>query len=95
MSKVNEWTRIRAGLKKLYEGKGIIECEIRFNDCSGYSFLTFAHRHKRHWYNSDPELLGEFTQTLLACQSCHYQIEYDRKLTEETFLKLRGEEDYE
>jgi len=56
-------------------------------------FLGFAHRHKRRWYKGkDPSLLDDFNQTVLACQPCHEKIEYDKELTQEMFMRLRGEE---
>ena len=79
-------------LKKLYLAKGITRCELRFDGCWGNNGLSWAHRHKRIFYKSQPELLEDFNQTILACVYCHQKIEYDRKLTEEKFIKLRGEE---
>lgn len=87
MGKVTEWTKARSLLKKLYYYKGITRCEI----CGTDNFLSFAHRHKREWYNSDPKLLGEFNETLLLCVPCHQKIEYDKELTEETFNRLRND----
>lgn len=88
MNKTLEWKKARAILRALYHYKGITRCEM----CNTDDFLSWAHRHKRHWYNSDPELLAVFEQTLLLCVSCHQKIEYDKKLTEKTFNMLRGEE---
>lgn len=83
------------GKKKLikeYENKGIITCELKFENCWYDNTLAFAHRHKRRFYYSKPELLWTFNQTVLACNSCHGQIEYDSDLTEEIFNRLRGKE---
>jgi hypothetical protein len=86
------WEKERAKLKKEFEEKGICYCELGFDDCFRNNFLGFAHRHKRIFYRSSPELLGDFNQVILACQNCHDIIEKDRIKTEEEFLKLRGEE---
>jgi hypothetical protein len=40
-------------------------------------------------------LLATFNQTVLACVPCHTIIEKDAKLTEDLFLRLRGEENHE
>ena len=85
MGKTKEWNDARKKLKKIYESKGITSCELRFPYCSGSSFLSFAHRYKRN----DPRCESTFKGTLLACISCHQQIEYDRSLTREMFRKLR------
>ena len=79
-------------LKEIYEDKDIRYCELRLEGCTISSFLTFAHRHKREWYRSKPELLSDFNQTLLACQNCHNKIEDSRELTEEKFNQLREQE---
>ena len=79
-------------LKRIYEAKGTTTCEIRFPGCLNNWALGFAHRHKRIWYKSQPELLTDYNQTVLACVKCHDAIEYDRELTEKVFRRLRGEE---
>lgn len=75
-------------LKELFIENDITSCEI----CGLTYGLTFAHRHKRVWYRSRPELLSDANQVLLLCLECHQKIEYNKKLTEETFIRLRGEE---
>ena len=77
-------------LKKIYLKKGITSCELKFEGCWRDNGLSFAHRHKRIFYKSHPELLEDFNQTILACVWCHQKIEYNRKLTEEKFNKLRS-----
>lgn len=79
-------------LKKIYFSKGITACELKFEGCWHDNGLSFAHRHKRIWYKSQPELLEDFNQTILACVQCHQRIERSRELTKEMFIKLRGEE---
>ncbi|MCG3203939.1 MAG: hypothetical protein KCHDKBKB_00616 [Elusimicrobia bacterium] len=77
-------------LKNTYYLKGISTCEIHFPGCAYNNFLTFAHRHKRRDYYGKPEMLHSFNQTLLACVNCHNKIEYDKNLTKQMFLELRG-----
>lgn len=79
-------------LKEIYLEKCLTTCEIRLDGCAYNNFLSFAHRHKRNWYLSHPELLSSFNQTLLACVPCHQKIEYDKELTESIFKDRRGEE---
>lgn len=87
--KTKAWDEDRSKLKKIYEEKGITTCEIRILGCWNYNALGFAHKHKRSWYNTHPELLGTFNETLLACNSCHQKIEYNKELTKFYFNKLR------
>lgn len=76
-------------LKILFESKNIFFCEI----CGSGDFLSYAHRHKRIFYRRCPELLSDFNQVLLLCtMPCHQLLERDKKLTEDTFLRLRGAE---
>lgn len=76
-------------LKEQYEELGILACELRFEGCYIDNFLTFAHKHKRVWYLSKPELLYSLDETLLACVKCHDKIEVSRVLTEKMFTVLR------
>lgn len=78
-------------LKEIYSCTTISSCEIRMEGCRNF-ILGFAHRHKRIWYRSHPKLLATFNQTVLACTHCHNIIEYDRELSDEIFMRLRGEE---
>lgn len=89
--KVKAWNKDRAKLKLIYQEKGIITCELRFEGCWHNNALGFVHRHKRSWYWSRPELLGTFDQTLLGCNPCHGVIEHDPELTKKMFNKLRPE----
>jgi len=79
-------------LREIFWEKGIMSCELMFKGCLGTLFTAFAHRHKRVWYYDKPELLIDFNQVVLACQHCHDKIEHNKKLTEEVFEKLRGED---
>lgn len=94
MIKAGKWTKLwnreRAKLKKIYFDKGITSCELRHSpNCTPYNFLGFAHRYKRIEYRSRPDLLGSFSQTLLACQPCHDVIENNRELTDRLFKEKR------
>lgn len=88
----NNWPKQREGLKKIYQSKGIVRCELRLEGCMKDFAMSFHHRHKRWWYIKRPELLGEFNQTVLACASCHDKAEASARLTEELFNKLRNAE---
>ena len=76
-------------LREIYEEKGITECEIRLPGCLINWTLAFAHRHKRDWYKTKKFGLDLFEETVLACTSCHNQIEHNKKLTDEVFNRLR------
>jgi hypothetical protein len=80
-------------LKRIYVEKDITVCELKFENCWRDNGLSWAHRHKRIFYKSRPELLEDFNQTILACIECHQKIERSRELTKEMFIKLRGEEE--
>lgn len=75
-------------IKSMFLSLGICFCEV----CGTDYMLTFAHRHKRVWYRSCPELLHHITHVLLLCAKCHAAIEYDKDGTEKLFMKLRGAE---
>jgi len=75
-------------LREIYEEKGITECEIRLPDCLIRWALGFAHRHKRNWYKTHIGL-DSFVETVMACTSCHNQIEHNEDLTERVFKRLR------
>lgn len=80
----------RNRIAKICEEKNINRCEIQFEGCKDYMFLAPAHRHKRAWYQGDVELLSDYKQWVCACVFCHDKIEHDSNLTEEVFIKLRG-----
>lgn len=80
-------------LKQKFQETGLRSCEIRLDKCMGTFGLSFAHRHKRLDYRSSPEMLSELNQVVLACAHCHGVIEKDSDLTEEVFLRLRGEDE--
>ena len=75
-------------LKEIYIDKEIMRCEM----CGTTFGLSWHHRHKRDFYIRSIELLSTFNQTLLLCIPCHQKVENKKKLSEEIFNKLRGEE---
>lgn len=77
-------------LKELFAGTEY--CEARLENCLVSMFLQFAHRHKRSFYRTKPELLSDYNQVIVMCQNCHNATEYNRELNDEVFLRLRGEE---
>ena len=96
MKRVGRRTKINIAANKILKEKylklGIERCEIRLSGCLPDFALGFAHRHKRVWYYSCPELLSEVKETLLSCPNCHAKIEVDKQLTEEVFQRLRSPE---
>lgn len=77
-------------IAELFAMNFINYCEADFpHECS--PFLTIAHRHKRAWYYSQPELLSDFNQVAKLCVQSHDMIEHDAEATEELFIRLRGE----
>lgn len=98
MGTIKEWGRIRKEIKKTFEENEITYCELAFPKiCMRNNFLSFAHRHKRIWYdmriNKDKNLLGSFNQVILACIACHDIIERNKELSDMMFEELRGKEE--
>jgi hypothetical protein len=75
-------------LKAKFEELGITCCEV----CGTTWALSFAHKHRRHWYRSQPELLSDISHCLLLCVPCHQKIEGDQEATDALFARLRGSE---
>lgn len=84
--KSKEWMEAREKLKQEYLEKGITSCELQLTGCWHDNALGFAHRYKRN----DPRCEHTFEGTILACNPCHSQIEYDKYLSEKMFNKLRS-----
>lgn len=85
--------KVNKKLKELFEEEGARRCEARLDDkCFNYTHLSFAHRHKRNWYIGKEQALIDKNQVILACVSCHQQLEKDASLTESVFALLRGPE---
>ena len=77
-------------IAELWMYHSIDYCEADFlHECC--PFLTNAHRHKRSWYYSQPELLYSYSQVARLCTVAHATIEVDADMTEELFIRLRGE----
>lgn len=74
------WKKARVHLKKEFEKKGIVCCEI----CGSNFILSFHHRHKRRYGD-----LHIFQNVILLCAKHHNQLEYDKELTKKWFDKLR------
>lgn len=89
MNKTKWWALCRKNLKEIYYDKGITTCELRFKGCWINNALGFAHKKKRKEYLCDPASLGDFNETILACNHCHNIIEDNKELTEEVFKRLR------
>lgn len=69
---------------------GIERCEL----CGGTFGLAVAHKEKREYYRSCPELLYDEKQTALLCVECHSRVD-DRSKTskqesDEIFDTLRA-----
>ena len=79
-------------IRKQVAVRRIEKCEIGLEGCMPRFALCPAHRHKRIWYSGRYELLWHISQWLIGCPVCHNQIEGDKELTEEVFLRLRGNE---
>ena len=99
-TKINKAANAR--IRAYCEEMGISTCEIGLPGCMGRFGLSNAHRHKRNWYKrfewdeiETIEALSNPTNFLRACAYCHDRIEKDKDLTEEVFMRLRGESDVE
>lgn len=99
IGKVNK--KANAQMKEICVDQGIYSCEVcpvlrslgrLKNECFVYTFLSFAHRHKRIEYRSNLDMLSSINQFALACQSGHDTIEHDKELTVQVFMILRGED---
>ncbi len=84
--KVNQ--RASREIAELWAINCIDYCEADFpHSCDG--MLTNAHRHKRSWYYSRPELLSDFNQVARLCVTAHQYLEHRREENEEFFIRLR------
>lgn len=86
---MSNWNSIRPSLLKQFQKLGITRCELQLDGCLGSSFLSIAHRYKRRWYLSHPDKLGDLQHCLILCQNCHDKLEFNARLTEESFIRLR------
>ena len=62
----------------------------------GNWLLAPAHRYPRAFYKGSVELLSDYKQWICCCSMCHEKLDRrtaeSKELTEEIFLKIRGEE---
>lgn len=65
------WNKYRAELKKEFEEKGIVTCELKLRGCQNNYMLSWSHGDKRRFLTDD-ELRNFVT---LACQNCHSTVE--------------------
>lgn len=70
-----------------YTGQGV--CEARLEGCQRTFGVGYAHKHKRVYYYSKPELLSSYNETILACTNCHNKMENYKELTLKLFKELR------
>jgi hypothetical protein len=82
----------RKEIAKHAEKMNLKRCEIALPGCTETWPLAPAHRHKRAFYKGDAEKLADPKQWIAACTNCHDQIEHNAELTEQIFMKLRGNE---
>lgn len=85
-SEMNRKARNR--IAEISEEKGLTVCEIKLPGCMKTFGLAPAHRRKRIYYHTAEELADE-NEWVAACNHCHGIIEDSRKLTEDTFARLR------
>jgi len=76
-------------IKCIVEDEQIFFCEIGLKGCLRGLYLQIAHRHKRAYYKGDVAKLADYNEWVIACQNCHATTEWDRKLNEEVFERLR------
>ena len=72
-------------LANIFAEKGIIKCEI----CGSTFALSPHHKHHRYWYYKQPELLGDFNESILLCAKHHEEYKPDSPETLELFKRLR------
>lgn len=75
------WNEERSVLKDEFETLGITECEIKLEGCWKNNALGFAHLNKRR--NLTIEDLGK---VVLACGSCHNEVELYNRVRMEKIL---------
>ena len=73
----------------LWAYHGVDYCEADWpHECS--PFLTNAHRHKRNFYYTQPELLHDFNQVARLCVGSHQYLEHRREENEAFFNRIRS-----
>ena len=76
-------------IAEICEQKGLNYCEVRLEGCMGTFGIAPAHRHRRGYYQGNPERLADFNEWVVACQYCHQKIDSNQELLEQTFERLR------
>lgn len=56
-------------------------CELLFPGCMGTFGVAPAHKEKREWYRTRPELLYDRSHFKIACQFCHEILDNRAKTT--------------
>jgi 5-methylcytosine-specific restriction endonuclease McrA len=69
--RTREWEKVRRSLKCEFTAKGITTCELRLPGCRFDDQLSFAHRVKRRFINTEEELRN----VILVCIPCHNVME--------------------
>lgn len=72
------WGYFRPLLKILFRGVGIESCELRWDNCTGWMYPTFAHSLRRRFISTTDEMQA----VILACINCHTEL--DRLELDET-----------
>lgn len=66
------WSKARKELVREFEDRGITSCEINLQGCTSGMYLGFAHTKKRRD-------VTDLKRVVLACNNCHYKVEYECK----------------
>lgn len=82
------WSKYRAELKKEFEEKGVVSCELQLDGCQNNYMLSWSHGDKRRFLTDDE--LRHFVT--LSCYNCHSTVEKWprselRKITQEIIDK--------
>jgi hypothetical protein len=73
--RTNAWQKGLHDLKQAFAEHKVMDCEIRFEGCLKNNFLGFAHVKRR--VNYDEQELVDPNNVVLACQQCHYTVDYE------------------
>lgn len=77
--KTKAWEADRNELKEIFKNNGVTKCEIKFKipKCFKDNFLGFAHTRRRVTLTA--EQIGDAHYNVLACQSCHNEVDFVMK----------------
>lgn len=73
--KTATWESIRRRLKPRFQAAGLTRCELLLPGCWHDNALGFAHAKKRRHLSP-----AEFGVVILACTTCHQQIEFHKDM---------------